>query len=80
MHKKILTLAVLASALLASGCAEDLRGSQNLMVDNNCSGNGYVSNDSWCTDTLHPVAGPNGTAYRDSTWHQFDDPAWANVE
>jgi len=79
MHKKILTLAILGGALMLAGCAEDLRGAQNLMVDNNCSGDGH-QNDSYCTGTLHPIAGPNGTAYRDSTWHQFDDQAWLNIE
>jgi len=79
MRKKLLTLAVLGGALMASGCADDLRGSQNLMVDENCSGNG-VSNAGYCTDVLHPVAGPYGTAYRDSTWHQFDDQAWLLIE
>ena len=79
MRKKILTLAVLGGALLLAGCAEDLRGAQNLMVDNNCSGNGH-QNDNYCTGTLHPIAGPNGTAYRDSTWHQFDDQAWLDIQ
>ena len=80
MRKKILTLAVLGAALMASGCAEDLRGSQNLMVDNNCSGNG-IGQQTWCTgNSFHPYAGPYGTAYRDSPWHQFDDQAWLNVE
>jgi hypothetical protein len=79
MRRKLLTLVVLAGALMASGCAEDLRGTPNLMVDNNCSGNG-ATNAGWCADTLHPVAGPAGTAYRDSAWHQFDDQAWMEIE
>jgi hypothetical protein len=79
MRQKILTLAALGGALLLAGCAEDLRDSQNLMVDNNCSGNGK-GNESWCTGVLHPVAGPDGTAYRDSTWHQFDDQAWLDIK
>lgn len=79
MMKKILTLAVLGGAMMMAGCTEDMRGSPNLMVDNNCSGNGHEY-DAYCTGTLHPVAGPYGTAYRDSTWHQFDDQAWLNVE
>jgi hypothetical protein len=79
MHRKILTLAVLGGAVMMAGCAEDLRGAQNLMADNNCSGNGAV-NGAYCTGVLHPVAGPNGTAYRDSTWHQFDDQAWLDIK
>ena len=78
MRKKLLTLAVLAGALLASGCADDMHGPQSLMVDNNCSGNG-ITNAEHCT-SLHPVAGPVGSAYRDSTWHQFDDQAWLDIE
>jgi hypothetical protein len=79
MRKKILTLAMLGGAMLLAGCADDLRGQQNLMVDNNCSGNGH-QNESYCTGSLHPYAGPYGTAYRDSTWHQFDDQAWLDIE
>lgn len=78
MGKVILSLIFLNSALLLAGCAEDLRGPQNLMIDNNCSGDGFQI-PGYCTSGVHPFAGPYGSAYRDSRWHQFDDQDWLNI-
>lgn len=78
MRKLVLTFAALGAASLLSGCASDISGHGSLFLDNNCSGNG-VTNPVHC-DTMHPVAGPWGTQYRDSPWHQFDDEAWLNLE
>lgn len=78
MRKTLLTFAALGAALLMGGCAPDITGSGSLFFDNNCSGNGVV-NPAYC-DNFHPVAGPGGTQYRDSPWHQFDDAAWLNLE
>ena len=48
--------AILGGALMLAGCAEDLRGAQNLMVDNNCSGNG--KNPACQTPTPAPTTAP----------------------
>ncbi|TXH33894.1 MAG: hypothetical protein E6Q98_20265 [Rhodospirillaceae bacterium] len=79
MRKTMAIILALGAITLVGGCASDTRGPGNILVDNNCSGNGYVT-DNYCTETFHPVAGPYGTAYRDSRWHQFDDQAWLNLE
>ncbi len=78
MRRTLLTLAALGITLLAGGCAPDTSGAGNLFLDSNCSGDG-LTNPVHCNN-IHPVAGPSGTQYRDSTWHQFDDPAWLNIE
>lgn len=43
---------IAASLLLLSACAE------SRIFDTNCSGNGWITNAGYCTDTLHPYAGP----------------------
>ncbi|MET1028182.1 MAG: hypothetical protein ABWY00_13510 [Dongiaceae bacterium] len=78
MRGIVLTVAAFGTAFLLGGCASDTSGAGNLFFDNNCSGNG-VTNSGRC-ESLHPVAGPWGDEYRDSSWHQFDDQAWLNVE
>ena len=68
------------AVMIALGaCASDTGGPGNLFMDSNCSGNGFISAN-YCTETFRPVAGPYGTQYRDSRWHQFDDEAWLNLE
>jgi hypothetical protein len=52
MKTSRLALTVMALLLLA---ACDF--SSNLMVDNNCTGNG-IQNPAYCTGVLHPNAGP----------------------
>jgi hypothetical protein len=79
MRKALAISITLAAAAFLGGCTSDTSGSGNLLLDNNCSGNGFATKD-YCTETFHPVAGPYGTAYRDSRWHQFDDEAWLNLE
>ena len=60
MRHTITAAAILAATLLA-GCSVSMEGaslSENKWVDNNCSGDGYIKNPSWCADTLHPSMGP----------------------
>ena len=78
MRGIVLTSAALGAAFLLGGCAPDTYGPGNIFFDNNCSGNG-VTIVPICKAS-HPVAGPWGTEYRDSPWHQFDDQAWLNIE
>jgi predicted small secreted protein len=59
--KRLTILAVVLGAALVAGCSVSTDGtslSDAEWVDNNCSGNGFVVNASWCADTLHPSAGP----------------------
>jgi hypothetical protein len=59
--KHLTVLAMLAGAVLMAGCTASTDGvslSESKFIDNNCSGNGWITNDAWCTDTLHPSAGP----------------------
>jgi hypothetical protein len=64
--KHLTLLAMLAGAVLVAGCTASTSGislSESKLIDNNCSGNGWITNEAWCTDTLHPAAGPwAGTA------------------
>jgi hypothetical protein len=48
-------LILVAGLLLLTACAE------SRIFDTNCSGNGMITNVGYCTDTLHPYAGPWGT-------------------
>lgn len=48
-------LILVAGLLLLTACAE------SRIFDTNCSGNGWISNPGYCTDTLHPYAGPWST-------------------
>jgi hypothetical protein len=45
-------LALIAGLLLLSACAE------SRIFDTNCSGNGMISNPTYCNNDLHPYAGP----------------------
>ncbi|HWA50808.1 MAG TPA: hypothetical protein VG742_21250 [Dongiaceae bacterium] len=59
--KHMTVLAMLAGAMLIAGCTASTEGvslSESKFIDNNCSGNGWITNEAWCTDSLHPSAGP----------------------
>ncbi len=59
--KRLTVLAVLAGAAMLAGCSASTNGislSESKFIDNNCSGNGWITNEAWCTDTLHPNSGP----------------------
>ena len=58
---RLATLAFACSASLLAGCAvskEGLSLSEYSFVDNNCTGNGFITNPDWCRDTLRPSMGP----------------------
>ena len=60
MTRLTLTAIILGASLLA-GCSVSKDGmslSEYKFVDNNCSGNGFLVNESWCRDTLHASMGP----------------------
>jgi hypothetical protein len=52
MHKTFIRLAILSGLLLMSAC------SASGVFDTNCSGDGFIQNPTYCTDVLHPNAGP----------------------
>jgi hypothetical protein len=45
-------LALVGGMLALGGCAD------SKIFDNNCTGNAMIENPQYCTDTLHPNAGP----------------------
>ena len=54
-------IAIVCGATLLAGCSVSREGvslSEFKWVDNNCSGNGFLANPTWCQDTLHPSGGP----------------------
>jgi hypothetical protein len=58
---RLTAIAVILGASLLAGCTVSKDGtslSEFKWVDNNCSGDGYIVNKSWCMDTLHPSMGP----------------------
>jgi nitrous oxide reductase accessory protein NosL len=58
---RITLTAIILGATLLAGCSVSKDGaslSEYKFVDNNCSGNGMLVNESWCRDTLHPSMGP----------------------
>lgn len=59
--KHLTILAAVLGATLVAGCSVSTEGtslSETKWIDNNCSGDGFIVNASWCTDALHPSAGP----------------------
>ena len=51
----------LFSALLLAGCSASEEGvslSEFKFVDNNCTGNGFITNPAWCHDDFKPSMGP----------------------
>ena len=60
MTRLTVTAIILGAALLA-GCSVSKDGvslSEYKFVDNNCTGNGFLVNESWCRDTLKASMGP----------------------
>ena len=60
MTRLIVTAIILGATLLA-GCSVSKEGvslSEYSFLDHNCSGNGYLVNESWCRDTLGASMGP----------------------
>lgn len=58
---RLTALAIVLTATLLAGCSVSQEGtslSENKWVDNNCTGNGYIKNPSWCADGLHASMGP----------------------
>jgi hypothetical protein len=59
MMKSLTLMAVFAGALLATGCSTNgISLSESKFIDNNCSGNGWITNEAWCTTGLGPDSGP----------------------
>ena len=59
--KHITLFAMLAGVVLIAGCTASTDGvslSESKLIDNNCSGNGWITNEQWCNDELHPSSGP----------------------
>jgi hypothetical protein len=52
MKKTLIKMAVLSGLLLMGACAD------SMVFDNNCSGNGFIKNPTYCTTLFHPNAGP----------------------
>ena len=58
---RLTAMAILLGATLLAGCSVSKEGtslSEFKLIDNNCSGNGYLVNESWCRGTLHASIGP----------------------
>lgn len=59
--KRIMIAALTMSVLLVSGCMVSKDGaslSESKWVDNNCTGNGYIKNPSWCAGEFGASMGP----------------------
>ena len=55
------SIALLCGAILLAGCNVSTEGvslSEFKWVDNNCTGNGFITNPAWCHDELKPSMGP----------------------
>ena len=58
---RLTAIAIILGATLLAGCSVSKEGtslSEFKWIDNNCSGNGFLVNESWCRDTLHASMGP----------------------
>lgn len=56
--------AILLGATLLAGCSVSKEGfslSEYKFVDNNCTGNGFITNPAWCADGLNASMGPYAT-------------------
>jgi hypothetical protein len=53
MYKNLIRLAVASSLLLIGACS-----GHSKVFDTTCTGTGMIANPPYCTNTLHPVAGP----------------------
>jgi hypothetical protein len=58
---RLTVAAILLGFTLLAGCSVSKEGfslSEYKFVDNNCTGNGFLVNESWCRDTLKASMGP----------------------
>ncbi len=57
--KTLSALVILAGTALLAGCStQGISLSESKFIDNNCSGNGWITNEAWCTNGLGPDSGP----------------------
>ena len=57
--KTTLAIALALGTLTVSGCSPNgVSLSESKFIDNNCSGNGWITNEKWCTEELGPDSGP----------------------
>ena len=58
---RLTAIAIILGATLLAGCSVSTDGmslSESKLVDNNCTGNAFFVNKSWCADPLHASMGP----------------------
>ncbi|MEZ5834035.1 MAG: hypothetical protein R3D05_22925 [Dongiaceae bacterium] len=58
---RLTAIALILGVSLLAGCSVSQEGaslSEFKWIDNNCSGDGYFANESWCRDGLHASMGP----------------------
>jgi hypothetical protein len=62
---RLTAVAIVLGAMLLAGCTVSKEGaslSEFKWIDNNCTGNGYIKNPSWCTNDFHASMGPYAAA------------------
>ena len=58
---RLTAIAIIVGATLLAGCTVSKEGtslSESKWIDNNCTGNAFFVNKSWCADGLHASMGP----------------------
>lgn len=58
---RLTAIAVTCGTILMAGCSVSKEGislSEYKFVDNNCTGNGFITNPAWCQDGLRASMGP----------------------
>ena len=58
---RLTVTAIILGATLLAGCSVSKEGfsmSEYKLIDNNCTGNGFIKNPEWCADGLHASMGP----------------------
>ena len=58
---RLTVFAAILAATLLPGCSVSKEGtslSEFKWVDNNCTGNGFITNPAWCKKDFHPSMGP----------------------
>lgn len=58
---RLTVTAILLGATVLAGCSVSKEGfslSEYKFVDNNCTGNGFITNPAWCADGLNASMGP----------------------
>jgi len=57
--KTTFAIALALGILAVAGCSTNgVSLSESKFIDNNCSGNGWITNDKWCSEELGPDSGP----------------------